>query len=161
MEDTQLHAPPDAADSMERLMSLVEAVSTQLTDLAPTLRRLQQWETDGTLDHLDKVLHFVNAALDSMTPEIVSSLVQMVARGMETADASMHSKMVQMAPRVFESVEHALSAPAIHEKHELRHLLQLLKDPAVQDGLEIVFHVLRGFGTEHQERTSVNHRATV
>lgn len=134
-------------DELNQLLQVLGSVK-------PVLVRFEQWETDGTLKHVDEVFKFMNAAFDSLTPEIVGSLVKSLAKWLETADVAMHSEITKLGPAVLTGLDEALREPIAQQKHELRHLLVLLKDKEVQDGLDIVFQLLRTLGDEHGKLVS-------
>lgn len=112
------------------------------------MKRITTWEENGTLDNLDRLLHFVNAALDSMTPEIIDGLVNTIVQVVEVGDQVLQSKVFKLAPTMIEETEQTLSSPPQHTKHEFRHMYQQLKDPEVQDGLELIIGLLRTIGRE-------------
>ncbi|MCF8565400.1 DUF1641 domain-containing protein [Alicyclobacillus tolerans] len=113
--------------------------------LEQALRRVARWEEDGTLDNVDTLLHFLNAALNSMTPEIVGGLVGSLVEMMELGDQVTQSRMFKAAPAMISAADDAISNPP-QAQHGVRHLVQSIRDPDVQSGLQILLHLLRVLG---------------
>ncbi|QQE81002.1 DUF1641 domain-containing protein [Alicyclobacillus sp. SO9] len=115
--------------------------------------RLVQWQEDGTLDNLDKLIHFLNAALDSMTPEIVDGLVTTVVQLMELGDQLMQSKLFKMLPDILNITDTMLTDPP-KSKHGVRHVVKTFREPEIQDGLQLMLGFLREVGKGLNGKTS-------
>lgn len=113
--------------------------------LEQAIDRISKWQEDGTLDNLEKILHFVNAALDSMTPEIVDGLVGTVVQVMEVGDQLLQSRLFKMAPDILSTSDAILANPP-KTQHGLWQLMKTVRDPEVQDGMQLMLGVLREVG---------------
>jgi uncharacterized protein YjgD (DUF1641 family) len=123
--------------------------ATQVTErseqLELALERITKWQNDGTLDNIDKLLHFLNAALDSMTPEIVDGLVGTLVELMELGDQFMQSKLFKLAPDILTTTENMLAEPP-QSKPGLRHLMKSIREPEVQTGMQFMIGFMREVG---------------
>ena len=109
------------------------------------LDRIAKWETDGTLENIDTLVHLLNATLNSMTPEIVDGLVGTVVGVMELGDQVLQSKLYKKAPEMLTITEAILTEPP-KSKPGIRQLMKTFREPDVQNGLNAMLGLLRELG---------------
>ncbi len=127
-------------------MSIVD-VSERQQKLELALDTVAKWETDGTLENLDTLVHLFNAALNSMTPAIVDGLVGTLVGVMEFGDQLLQSKLYKMAPELLTAMEAILTEPP-ESKLGVRQFMRTLKEPEVQTGLNLMLALVREIGKQ-------------
>ncbi|WDL98418.1 DUF1641 domain-containing protein [Alicyclobacillus sp. ALC3] len=127
-------------------MSIVD-VSERQQKLELALDTVAKWETDGSLENLDTLVHLFNAALNSMTPEIVDGLVGTLVGVMELGDQLLQSKLYKMAPELLTATEAILTEPP-KSKLGVRQFMRTLKEPEVQTGLNVMLALVREIGKQ-------------
>lgn len=127
-------------------MSIVDVLERQ-QKLELALDTVAKWETDGTLENLDTLVHLFNAALNSMTPEIVDGLVGTLVGVMELGDQLLQSKLYKMAPELLTATEAILTEPP-KSKLGVRQLVRTLREPEVQTGLNVMLALVREIGKQ-------------
>ncbi|MDI3297667.1 MAG: DUF1641 domain-containing protein [Bacillota bacterium] len=138
-------ARPEVAGLLDRLLE-------ELPTLERLLDRVERMEKDGGLARVEELLGFLGTALSASTPELVGSLARTLARLLEVADQLMESELFRQLPAALGDVDRVLRQPPRHSpRGELRHLMARLRDPDVQDGLELVLEVLRRAGRGARE----------
>lgn len=107
--------------------------------------RLMKWQEDGTLDNVDRLIHFLNAALDSMTPEIVDGLVGTVVQLLELGDQFMQSRLFKMVPDILNTTD-AVLTDAPKSKRGIGPLMKAFREPEIQGGMQLMLGFLREMG---------------
>ncbi len=120
-------------------------ISDRKEKLELALDRIAKWETDGTLENIDTLVHLFNAALNSMTPEIIDGLVGTAVDVIELGDQFLQSKLYKVAPEVLTVTEAILTEPP-KSKPGVRHLMKTFREPEVQNGLNVILGLLRELG---------------
>ena len=119
------------------------ASSEPMEDLITVLDRVQQWSSDGTFDNVDRLLRFVNALMDSATTETIVHLMKVVTPLAELADRLLTSDIGQRLPDLLDAMDDLQQHPVPYQKHEIRHLMQALRDPETQMGINYALELLR------------------
>ena len=125
-------------------MSVVDASERQ-EKLDHALDRISKWETDGTLENIDTLVHLLNAVLNSMTPQIVDGLVGTVVGVMELGDQFLQSKLYKAAPEALAVTEAILAEPP-KSKPGVWQLMKTLREPEVHNGINVMLGLLRELG---------------
>lgn len=159
---------PETVSSLMRMLSQlaelgdrlarpeVAALLDRLLDMLPTLERVldrvERMERDGGLAHVEELLGFLGTALSAATPELISAVAGTAERLLEMADQLMQSELFRQLPDALGDVNLVLREPPRHSPHgELRHLMGRLRDPDVQDGLELLLEILKRAGRGARE----------
>lgn len=120
-------------------------ISEREEKLELALDRIAKWETDGALENIDTVVHLLNAALNSMTPEIVDGMVATIVGVMELGDQFLQSKLYKAAPEALAVTEAILTEPP-QAKLGVWQLMKTLREPEVQNGLNVMLALMRELG---------------
>lgn len=121
------------------------AMTEENVQLQHALERIAMWEEDGTLEKVDRVLHLLKAALDSFTPEIVEGLVGTIANLAELGDQLMNSKVMDIVPGLLSTADTIVENPP-KEQRGVTKLMKRLRDPEVQDGLQVIMEFVKAIG---------------
>ncbi|MDI3316024.1 MAG: hypothetical protein QJR14_00070 [Bacillota bacterium] len=141
-------AKPELAGFLDRLLP-------ELPTLERLLERVERMEKDGGLARVEELLGFLGTALSATTPELVGSLAGTLSRLLDVADLLMQSEIFRQLPAALADVDHVLREPPRHQpRGELRHLMARLRDPDLQDGLELALEVLSRAGRGAREEAA-------
>jgi|GEM_PF-6368956 len=117
----------------------------QNLELRQAVARVAKWEEDGTLERVDRLLHFLNAAVDSFTPEIVESLVETISTLVELGDKMMQSRLMDLVPVLMTAAD-TVGTKTPETKRGMTKLMKRLRDPEVQDGLQFMLEFVKAIG---------------
>lgn len=136
----------------------LDTKSMSTEELTPLFTRFLRWEREGTLENLEQVLRAVSALMDILSPELVEKMVRMVASALELADTVAHSEVLPIVA-MLQDVEGLLSNPPSRSKHEVRQLMKSLRDPDVQNGVELALGLLKLVGSRTSLRADTDSKA--
>ncbi|RIV29302.1 hypothetical protein D2Q93_00095 [Alicyclobacillaceae bacterium I2511] len=128
------------------LLEQLDALSGKMNEVGALMDRVVGWQADGTIDRLEGVIRLLRAALEAFTPDIVQSLVNTVAKLIDLADRLMASEVFRQFPDMLVDLDAVLSSPPGRSDHEFRQLARTMREPDIQDGLELVMELLRRAG---------------
>ncbi len=128
------------------LLEQLDALSGKMNQVGALMDRIMTWQEDGTMDKLEEVIRVLRAALEAFTPDIVQTLVNTVSKLLDLADRLMASELFRQFPDMLVDLDAVLSNPPSRADHEFRQLARTLREPDVQDGLELVMELLRRAG---------------
>lgn len=120
-------------------------VTERNEQLELAMQRVAKWEEDGTLEQVDRVLHLLKAAMDSMTPEIVEGMIGSIVSLVELGDQVMNSKVMDIVPSMLATVDTIVANPP-EKQHGVTKLMKRMRDPEVQDGLQFMMEFVKAIG---------------
>lgn len=125
--------------------------------LAALLQRAVRLEESGLLQRAEEMLVLLSALLDAVTPEIIAGLIRAGTRVMETADEMWQSSSVQRMPQMVRLLDSMMQDPPQRAaKGAFRYWMQTMRDPDIQDGLELFLALLRRIGRWSRQQAERN-----
>lgn len=146
------HAVEEFGQMADRLnqpdvLDLVDAIARRAKELTNLVDRVARLESGGALDRVEQILRLMNAALDVLTPEIVSSLARAAVQAAELADAFAQSDVSRRLPGALTATDAVLKRPPAPTRGAVRTLLGAARDPDIRTGLETALALFRIFGS--------------
>lgn len=128
------------------LLQELQKVNNNLESLLAELNRLQ---ATGTLDTLIKLGVVIQAAKDSLTPGVVTSVLSQVVNTLSLLDRIQSLGGDQLIAGTIQALEEAVQESKDQPPRSLWSLLRLLKkDPQVKKSLGILVSFLQKFSTK-------------
>lgn len=135
---------------MLQLMEKLTDITSSLNLLLDTLKQLHE---QGTLEQLSHMVGVLDGLINSITPGILSRMVDIGLQLVEVGDFLLTSGLHSRLPFVI----HAIDAAIIEAQDKagkgkqlggIIGLLRALKQPEIQEGLQILLKGIRGLSTE-------------
>jgi len=125
------------------LLQELEKVNNNLKTL---LQQLNRWQETGTLDTLIKLGVVIQAAKDSLTPGVISSVLSQVVNTVSLLDRIQSLGGDQLIASTIQALEEAIQENKNQPPKSLWSLLRLLnQDPQVKKSLGIFVSFLQKF----------------
>ncbi len=133
--------------SGSQIATLIDFEMANHDAMISLLERVMRLERGGALERVEQIANLIVSALDALTPAILISLVTKMARGMEMADTASQLEIIKRLPDMLYQLNDLVVRPPVHkQKSEALRLVKAMKDPEVQDGLELMIELLKKVG---------------
>ncbi|MGC8580328.1 MAG: DUF1641 domain-containing protein [bacterium] len=135
------------------IVNLIEKITNMSESLNLLLDILKQLHEQGTLDQLANMVGVLDGLLNSLTPGILSRMVDIGLQLVEVGDFLLTSGLHSRLPFVIHAIDAAIveaqdKAGKGKQLGGIIGLLRALKQPEIQEGLQILLKGIRGLSTE-------------
>lgn len=145
-ERTQGGQPRLEAAGSERLQSLLARLEQSAPALERVLDAVETLDKSGALNTLVDLAGFLQAATDSLTPEVLSGVVRKVGDTVLLLD-QLSEATAMLTPGLLSALQAAQQEiPARPVRGGLLPLLRAVNDPDTQAGLQFMLGILRHWG---------------
>ena len=143
---SELLVNPEVTQLIEKLTGITQSLNL-LVDI------LKQLHEQGTLEQLSQMVGVLDGLINSITPGILSRMVDIGLQLVEVGDFLLTSGLHSRLPFVI----HAIDAAIIEAQDKagkgkqlggIMGLVRALKQPEIQEGLQILLKGIRGLSTE-------------
>ncbi len=135
------------------IVNLIEKITNMSESLNLLLDILKQLHEQGTLDQLANMVGVLDGLLNSLIPGILSRMVDIGLQLVEVGDFLLTSGLHSRLPFVIHAIDAAIveaqdKAGKGKQLGGIIGLLRALKQPEIQEGLQILLKGIRGLSTE-------------